>query len=316
MSSATKSESDSQESDFTVQNSPMAGQTSEPQAAHAAHEEVLATNHVDAQSTQNSHAPGQAAQIPSQTNHAAQPALVFSGVSKIFPDSTHALEGVSFSVSQGEFFTVVGPSGCGKSTLLRIASGLDTATAGKVEVDREHLGYIFQDATLLPWRPVIRNVELLGELHHFSTQKRRKLAQEAIKTVGLEGFENHYPDTLSGGMKMRVSIARTLTLNPSVFMFDEPFGALDEITRERLNEETLSLFIREKFAGLFITHSISEAVFLSTRVGVMSPRPGKIIDIFDVPFPYPRDPELRFTPEFAELAGAVSASLRATGGKA
>lgn len=245
---------------------------------------------------------------------AAAPALVFSGVSKIFPDGTHALDNISFSVSQGEFFTVVGPSGCGKSTLLRIASGLDTATAGEVTVDREHLGYIFQDHALMPWRSVLHNVELLGELHRTPKSQRRKIARQAIQTVGLEGFENHYPDALSGGMKMRVSIARTLTMNPPVFMFDEPFGALDEITRERLNEETLSLFVREQFAGLFITHSISEAVFLSTRVGVMSQRPGKIMDIFDVPFGYPREPELRFTPEFAELSGAVSASLRAGGG--
>ena len=255
------------------------------------------------------------AAAPPNANPAAKPAaLVFDQVSKIFPDGTHALEQVSLSVSQGEFFTVVGPSGCGKSTLLRIASGLDAATAGQVEVDRERLGYIFQDATLMPWRTVARNVEMLGELHGIPKAKRRQLAQEAIETVGLDGFANHYPEALSGGMKMRVSIARTLTLNPSVFMFDEPFGALDEITRERLNEETLNLFMRERFAGLFITHSISEAVFLSTKVGVMSPRPGRIVEVFEVPFDYPRKPELRFQPEFAELSGAVSAALRSGGG--
>ena len=248
------------------------------------------------------------------TQSTTKPALVFDQVSKIFPDGTHALDQVSLSVSQGEFFTVVGPSGCGKSTLLRIASGLDTATSGQVEVDRERLGYIFQDATLMPWRTVARNVEMLGELHRIPKAKRRQLAQQAIETVGLSGFANHYPEALSGGMKMRVSIARTLTLNPSVFMFDEPFGALDEITRERLNEETLNLFMRERFAGLFITHSISEAVFLSTKVGVMSPRPGRIVEVFEVPFDYPRKPELRFQPEFAELSGAVSAALRSGGG--
>ena len=243
-----------------------------------------------------------------------QAGITFSGVSKVFPDGTHALDDVSFSVSQGEFFTVVGPSGCGKSTLLRIASSLEEATKGHVDVDRERLGYIFQDSTLMPWRTVQKNVELLGELHRMSKAERSRLAADAIQTVGLEGFEKHYPKALSGGMKMRVSIARSLTMNPAVFMFDEPFGALDEITRERLNEETLRLFREEQFAGLFITHSIPEAVFLSTRVGVMSPRPGRIVDIFDIPFPYPRDPQLRFEPEFAELAGAVSASLRASGG--
>ena len=240
--------------------------------------------------------------------------IAFSGVSKVFPDGTHALDDVSFSLTQGEFFTVVGPSGCGKSTLLRIASGLEDATEGHVDVDRERLGYIFQDSTLMPWRTVQKNVELLGELHRMPKAERSRLAADAIQTVGLEGFEKHYPNALSGGMKMRVSIARSLTMNPAVFMFDEPFGALDEITRERLNEETLRLFKEEQFAGLFITHSIPEAVFLSTRVGVMSPRPGRIVDIFDIPFPYPRDPQLRFEPEFAELAGAVSASLRASGG--
>ena len=232
----------------------------------------------------------------------------------MFPDGTHALDHVSFSLAQGEFFTVVGPSGCGKSTLLRIASGLEEATEGHVDVDRERLGYIFQDSTLMPWRTVQKNVELLGELHRIPKAERGKLAADAIQTVGLEGFEKYYPKALSGGMKMRVSIARSLTMNPAVFMFDEPFGALDEITRERLNEETLRLFREEQFAGLFITHSIPEAVFLSTRVGVMSPRPGRIVDIFDIPFGYPRDPQLRFEPEFAELAGAVSASLRASGG--
>lgn len=240
--------------------------------------------------------------------------ITFSGVSKVFPDGTHALDDVSFSLTQGEFFTVVGPSGCGKSTLLRIASNLEDATEGHVDVDRERLGYIFQDSTLMPWRTVQKNVELLGELHRMPRAERSRLAADAIQTVGLEGFEKHYPNALSGGMKMRVSIARSLTMNPAVFMFDEPFGALDEITRERLNEETLRLFKEEQFAGLFITHSIPEAVFLSTRVGVMSPRPGRIVDIFDIPFEYPRSPELRFEPEFAELAGAVSASLRASGG--
>ena len=137
---------------------------------------------------------------------------------------------------------------------------------------------------------------------------------DAIRTVGLEGFEHHHPHALSGGMRMRASIARSLTMHPPVFLFDEPFGALDEITREHLNDELISLFRAERFAGLFITHSIYEAVFLSTRVLVMSNRPGRIVADFDVPFEYPRAPELRFEPEFAELSGKVSAALR--GGRA
>ncbi|MEQ8719012.1 MAG: ABC transporter ATP-binding protein [Acidimicrobiales bacterium] len=238
------------------------------------------------------------------------PILSFDEVAKTFPDGTHALDRVSLTVRRGEFVSIVGPSGCGKSTLLRLAAGLDEPTSGSVEVGRGDLGYIFQDATLMPWRTVLSNVELLGELDGLPRHVRRELARDAIQTVGLEGFENHYPKALSGGMRMRVSIARSLTLNPSVFLFDEPFGALDEITRERLNEETLRLFLSERFAGLFITHSIYEAVFLSTRVLVMSPRPGRIVAEFDVPFGYPRPPELRFGADFAELTGAVSGALR------
>lgn len=236
-------------------------------------------------------------------------ALSFRNVSMTFPDGTQALEDVSFDVAKGDFVTIVGPSGCGKTTILRIAAGLLTQTSGSVEVDREHLGYVFQDATLLPWRTVRQNVELLTELGGFEADERSKLAIDAIALVGLAGFEDHYPNALSGGMQMRASLARTLTLEPPVFLFDEPFGAVDEITRARLNEETLALFARQQFAGLFITHSISEAVFLSTRVLVMSSRPGTIVASFDVGFDYPRSPNLRFDPAFAELSGRISQSL-------
>ncbi len=204
----------------------------------------------------------------------------------------------------------MGPSGCGKSTLLRIVAGLLRPTSGNVQVDRDSLGYVFQDATLLPWRNVRQNVELLAELHGFPAEERRQLSAQAIELVGLNGFENHYPKSLSGGMKMRVSLARTLTLKPPVFLFDEPFGAVDEVTRQHLNEETQALFQSERFAGLFITHSIGEAVFMSTRVLVMSARPGRILASFDVPFAYPRKHELRFEPEFAVLSGRVSHALR------
>jgi NitT/TauT family transport system ATP-binding protein len=246
----------------------------------------------------------------SEAERSLAPALLFDRVGKTFPDGTVALIDVSFEVRKGEFVTVVGPSGCGKSTLLRIASGLDDATDGRVAVDRSNIGYVFQDATLLPWRSVHDNVELIAELHGIERGERAKLAREAIDLVGLTGFERHHPRQLSGGMRMRVSLARSLVMRPPVFLFDEPFGALDEITRERLNEEALRLFRHEGFAGLFITHSIFEAVFLSTRVHVMSARPGRIVKSFDVPFPYPRPPELRFEPEFARLSGEISAALR------
>jgi NitT/TauT family transport system ATP-binding protein len=236
--------------------------------------------------------------------------LSFDHIGMVFPDGTEAVRDVSFTVSRGEFVTVVGPSGCGKSTLLKIASGLLEPTSGKVIVDRDRLGYVFQDATLLQWRTVQQNIELLAELHGIGKAERRKLASDAIATVGLNGFEHHYPKSLSGGMKMRASLARTLTLKPPVFLFDEPFGAVDEITREHLNEETQVLFQSEGFAGLFITHSISEAVFLSTRVLVMSSRPGRLVAEFDIPFPYPRQPDLRFDPEFARISGEVSHALR------
>ena len=239
------------------------------------------------------------------------PALSFDHVGMVFPDGTHAVDDVSFEVDRGEFVTVVGPSGCGKSTLLKIASGLLDATSGHVGIDRERIGYVFQDPTLMPWRTVQDNVELLTELHGLPRGERRALARYAIDLVGLTGFEEHYPKSLSGGMRMRCSLARTLTLKPPILMFDEPFGAVDEITREHLNEETLRLFEQEGFAGLFITHSISEAVFMSTRVLVMSARPGHIVAEHAVPFPYPRDPSLRFDADFAALSGEISTALRA-----
>ncbi len=238
------------------------------------------------------------------------PALSFNAVSMVFPDGTHALSETSFDVRPGEFVTVVGPSGCGKSTLLRIASGLNKPTTGTVTVERSTLGYVFQDATLLQWRNVQRNVELLAELEGIGVLERRRRAAENIALVGLSGFENKYPKQLSGGMKMRASLARSLVLDPKVFLFDEPFGAVDEITRERLNDEVISLFQRKGFAGLFITHSISEAVFLSTRILVMSARPGRLVGEFSVPFEYPRSPDLRFDPAFAELSGEISHALR------
>jgi len=237
-------------------------------------------------------------------------AVAFDDIGMTFPDGTEALRNVTLSISKGEFVTIVGPSGCGKSTLLRIASGLLEPTAGTVEVDRQRLGYVFQDATLLPWRTVRQNIELLAELHGIDAAERHSLSEAAIELVGLVGFENHYPKSLSGGMKMRTSLARTLTLKPPLFLFDEPFGAVDEITREHLNDETQLLFKSEGFAGLFITHSISEAVFMSTSVLVMSSRPGRLVERFEVPFSYPRNPDIRFEPDFALLSGEISKALR------
>jgi NitT/TauT family transport system ATP-binding protein len=236
--------------------------------------------------------------------------LEFAGVGRTFPDGTEALHGIDLTVDSGEFVAVVGPSGCGKSTLLRLASGLDRPTAGAVRVATDRVGYVFQDPTLLPWRTVRKNVELLAELEHLPKQERRERVSEAIRLVGLENFERHRPRALSGGMRMRTSLARSLVLQPDVFLFDEPFGALDEMSRERLNDELLGLFADRGFAALFITHSVAEAVYLSTRVVVMSPRPGRILGNVVVPFGYPRTEELRYSEDFGKVAGEVSDLLR------
>ncbi len=241
---------------------------------------------------------------------ARRDALRFDRVSMVFPDGTHALQNVTLGVRPAEFVTIVGPSGCGKSTLLRIAAGLEHNTAGSLIVVPDSLGYVFQDATLLPWRTVAKNVELLAELHGLPAGDRQVAVAGAIELVGLTGFEDKYPRQLSGGMMMRASLARSLVLHPKVFLFDEPFGSLDEITRERLNDELLRIFQHEGFAAVFITHSITEAVYLSTRVAVMSPRPGRIVAEFAIPFPYPRPHDLRYEPEFAALAGEISHALR------
>ncbi|MGB3735195.1 MAG: ABC transporter ATP-binding protein [Ilumatobacter sp.] len=238
------------------------------------------------------------------------PALVFDDLSMVFPDGTHALDHVSFSVDRGEFVTVVGPSGCGKSTLLRIASGLEEHTGGTCDVDRDSIGYVFQDATLFPWRTVRKNVELLAELHGVPISSVADRIDESLDLVNLTEHQDKYPKQLSGGMRMRTSLARSLVLQPDVFLFDEPFGALDEISRERLNDELLALFKAKNFAGLFITHSIAEAVFLSTRILVMSARPGRIVADYEVPFEYPRSHDIRYLPEFAELSGKISHDLR------
>ncbi|MFD5317703.1 ABC transporter ATP-binding protein [Streptomyces sp. NPDC127098] len=237
-------------------------------------------------------------------------ALRFKGVDKRFPNGTLALTDVNLSVAAGEFVSVVGPSGCGKSTLLRLASGLDSPTAGTVHARADSVGFVFQDATLLPWRSVLANVELPAELAGTPKPERRERAREVLALVGLGGFEKQLPGQLSGGMRMRVSLARALMTRPSLFLFDEPFGALDEITRLRMQEELQRILSEQGFSALFITHSVPEAVYLSNRVVVMSARPGRVTASFDVPFPHPRPADLRYEPAFAAIAGEVSTALR------
>lgn len=235
--------------------------------------------------------------------------LRLDGVTKRFPTGTVAVTDITMSIEAGEFVAVVGPSGCGKSTLLRLASGLEEVTSGAIAVTAASTSYVFQDATLLEWRSAARNVELVGELRGVPREERRARAQEVLDLVGLTGFEKQHPRQLSGGMRMRVSLARALVAEPELALFDEPFGALDEITRLQMQTELQRLFRARGFAGLFITHSVSEAVYLSTRVLVMSGRPGRLVAEIPIPWEYPRPPELRYGADFAALTGKVSTAL-------
>jgi len=245
---------------------------------------------------------------PPTSPQGLHPMVEFCEVQRAFGE-VEAVAPTSLKVHRGEFVSIIGPSGCGKSTLLRLASKLDEPTAGSVKFATDSIGYVFQDATLMPWRTVFGNVKILGELAGLSKGDAERRAAEAIATVGLSDFAKHLPGQLSGGMKMRTSMARSLVLAPEVFLFDEPFGALDEITRSRLNLVLQELFLARQFSGLFVTHSVEESVFLSTRVVVMSPRPGRIVADFAIPFEFPRPLELRYSPEFTELAGQVAAAL-------
>ncbi|GAA3544195.1 sulfonate ABC transporter ATP-binding lipoprotein [Aeromicrobium flavum] len=233
-----------------------------------------------------------------------------------------ALQDVDLEIAKGEFVSIIGPSGCGKSTLLRIFADLLPVTSGTPVVDgvtpqlaREdrRLGVVFQSANLMPWRSVLRNVALPLEVMGRSKAGREKTAAELLKMVGLEGYEKHLPRQLSGGMQQRVAIARALSTDPKVLLMDEPFGALDEITRERLNQELMEIWARLNPTVLFITHSIPEAVYLSNRVVVMAARPGRVVEVVDVDLPQPRTPEMRDAPEFHAIEARIR-HLLATGG--
>lgn len=245
--------------------------------------------------------------------------LVADGVSLEFASGVRALDGFNLTVGAGEFLSIVGPSGCGKSTFLRLVAGLLKPTSGTVAVGGidgvtarrrdQRLAFVFQQPTLLPWRTVERNVRLPLELHGGWNREARGKVSEVLEMVGLADFARAYPHELSGGMQMRASLARALVTDPDVLLLDEPFAALDDITRQRLNSELLALWERARFTALFVTHNVGEAVFLSHRVAVMSARPGRLIASHEIPFDFPRSATIRSTPDFAAFVGTVAATL-------
>ena len=239
------------------------------------------------------------------------PLVSVRGVSKVFANGVQALEGVSLDIEAGEFLSVLGPSGCGKSTLLRIIAGLTPPSTGTVDWSggKPDIGFVFQEPTLMPWATALANVALPLKLGGVARSEREARAAEALGHVGLKGFECTWPRELSGGMKMRVSIARALVTAPRVLLMDEPFAALDEITRHRLNADLLALWERSRFTVVFVTHSVFESVFLSQRIAVMAARPGRIVSDLAVTAPYPRTEAFRTSPDYAAHCRLVSARL-------
>lgn len=238
--------------------------------------------------------------------------LSFSSVSKTFDNGLEAIARIDLDIAQGQFLSLVGPSGCGKSTALRIAAGLIAPTTGTVAwpQGRPQVGFVFQDATLMPWATVAGNVRLPLDLGGLNRKEAEERAARAIKRVGLSGFEKSYPRELSGGMKMRASIARAIASKPKLLLMDEPFAALDELTRQALNDDLLKLAREDSMTVMFVTHSVYESSYLSSRVVVMTPRPGRIAADIHLSPPPLRDVSYRLTQEFADAAGKVSAALR------
>ncbi len=233
------------------------------------------------------------------------------GVSKVFANGVQALANVSLGVQSGEFLSVVGPSGCGKSTLLRLIAGLIQPTAGTIDwpTGTADLGFVFQEPTLMPWATALANVALPLKLHGMARSEREARSAKALGDVGLTGFERAWPRELSGGMKMRVSIARALVTEPRLLLMDEPFAALDEITRHRLNADLIDLWQRTKVTIVFVTHSVFESVFLSQRIAVMAARPGRVLSELSIAAPYPRSAAFRTSVEYAAYCREASARL-------
>jgi NitT/TauT family transport system ATP-binding protein len=247
----------------------------------------------------------------------AAPIVVLEGVAKTYDRSTHALADVDVRVRRGEFLTLVGPSGCGKSTLLRLIAGLARPSAGTIrwwgeprpDAAGQRTAFVFQAPTLMPWASVATNVRLPLDLAHVARVDADPRVHAALQTVGLEEAATRLPRELSGGMQMRASIARALVTKPALLLMDEPFGALDEFTRQRLDDELLDLWRTQALTVVFVTHSLQEAVFLSTRVVVMAAHPGRIIETCCIEEPYPRDEAFRVSTAFARYAARLSASI-------
>jgi NitT/TauT family transport system ATP-binding protein len=249
-----------------------------------------------------------------------RPLVSIRDVSKQFANGTIAIRGVDLDLRQAEFVSLLGPSGCGKSTLLRIIAGLGAPSAGTVDwpsaphtasgEPQPDLGFVFQDPTLMPWSNTLRNTMLPLTLAGVGAGEANERAAEMLALVGLKGFEKSYPRELSGGMKMRVSIARALVTHPKILLMDEPFAALDEITRHRLNDDLLSLWWQNRFTAVFVTHSVFESVYLSQRIVVMAARPGRVMADLQNDAPYPRDALFRTSAEYAHLCRVASEKLK------
>jgi len=251
------------------------------------------------------------------TSHKKAPVVVsLNGIGKVFENGTTALDDFSLDVREGEFVSLLGPSGCGKSSALRIIAGLSDPSTGTVSWPAERsgqeeheLGFVFQEPTLMPWATVFANVWLPLRLKGVSRQAARDRVMEALATVGLADFAEDFPRQLSGGMKMRVSIARALVTRPKVLLMDEPFAALDEITRFKLNNDLLHLQKTFGWTVLFVTHSVFESVYLSSRIVVMAARPGRVIREMEIDAPYPREDSFRTSAEYSQYCRKVSDAL-------
>jgi NitT/TauT family transport system ATP-binding protein len=257
---------------------------------------------------------------PVAAAQSSRPLVSIRNVSKQFANGTIAIRGVDLDLRDGEFVSLLGPSGCGKSTLLRIIAGLGAPSAGTVKwpsaphsasgEPQPDLGFVFQDPTLMPWSNALKNVMLPLTLAGVGNSDAEARAAEMLVLVGLKGFEKSYPRELSGGMKMRVSIARALVTHPKILLMDEPFAALDEITRHRLNDDLLQLWWQNRFTAVFVTHSVFESVYLSQRIVVMAARPGRVMADLQSDAPYPRDALFRTSAEYAHLCRVASGTLK------